>query len=267
MTGKRRRGDLTPDVPTSGAVLSSDVSDLDESLQSLQSLDEAVVAKLTQALEKDIGWQLVQRKAKKRKSEADDHKKPQPSVYHTPAVRLNTHVKIGDLQQLALYILAHDKPIHWVTIQNPFHIEKVVVLLVPGIEFGMFNDQIALHNGTDTSPTGLSLPAPAHNGAESASRTSLSSNLNLTPKKSSDLTPDDYYPVRISAEKLPAPVKAFATIFPHVWPIKAPGDDKMTRLYSPLYAMLQTQFQRTDAEKKVKGPLLPAAVLKHFENK
>ena len=82
--------------------------------------------------------------------------------------------------------------------------------------------------------------------------------------------PDEYLPLKLEADQLPQSIKALANIFPHVWPIKAPGDDRINRVHSPLQAMLQSPLSRSQQEKQadklIKGAK-PVRVSKDWTDK
>ena len=68
--------------------------------------------------------------------------------------------------------------------------------------------------------------------------------------KSSSMSPDDYVPTLLVSEKLPSPLKSLADVFTHLWPVKAPGDDKYGKVHSPLHTMLNSPLTRTQEEKR-----------------
>lgn len=84
------------------------------------------------------------------------------------------------------------------------------------------------------------------------------------------VSPDDYLPTQLLTEKLPTPLKPLADTFVHLWPVKAPGDDRHGKVHSPLHAMLHSPITKTQEEKmednQVKGPK-PAREGKTWENK
>ena len=83
-------------------------------------------------------------------------------------------------------------------------------------------------------------------------------------------SPDDYLPVQLTRDKLPLPLKPLADHFTHLWPVKAPGDDKYGKVHSPLHAMLNSPITKTQEEKRedkqIKGPKL-AREGKNWANK
>lgn len=53
-------------------------------------------------------------------------------------------MKIADLQSLVLYLLADANAPQWVSVRNRTSIRQVVMLMVPGLELGMFNGKVPL---------------------------------------------------------------------------------------------------------------------------
>ncbi|KAL5427173.1 hypothetical protein PMIN06_002207 [Paraphaeosphaeria minitans] len=169
-----------------------------------------------------------------------------PKIIHSHNARLNNSTKISDLQALALYILADGTAPQWVGVESRTSIHKVVVLMVPGLELDMFNGKIPLESrvtDADTNPKRL------------------------------DIGRDDYYPASLKPERLPESLKPLSEVFPHVWPVMGPVENRgknYVKLHSPIHAMLSSQIPKTQEEKhlkksgKHKGPLPQKA--NHWEN-
>jgi RNA exonuclease 1 len=189
-----------------------------------------------------------------------------PAIEHSHHARLQSHVKIGDLQALVLYLLADGNAPQWVSVRSRSNIQKVVMLMVPGLDLGMFNGSVAMDGGSPSTVSKIedtgTLPdagAPALDSAE---------------MKRLRITPDDFYPAALKSSRLPAAMKPLADLFEHVWPVKAPGEhraNQYTRLHSPIHTMLTTQIPRSQDEKNLKkkgnhkGPLPQNS--KHWDNK
>lgn len=181
------------------------------------------------------------RDAKAKRGKERKLERKYPAIVHSNHNLLKGAIKVTDLQALALYILADGTAPTWVSVQNRSSIEKVVVLMVPGLEQGMFNGNIS-----------LTADAP-QNGDTDEARHRLT-RLNMSP--------DDYYPVKLQSDRLPDALKPLSDIFPHVWPTLGVGDHRagqFFRLHSPIHTMLSSQIPRTreDKQKKKnhKGPL------------
>lgn len=218
-------------------------------------------------------WQEVESKgAKRRKKMSQKESGGYPSITHSAHARLNSFVKLGDLQNLALYLIADASAPQWVSVQHHANVRKVVVLMVPGLEAGMFNGSIPLSPAEDNAvggriDTGVTAPTTASTTV-TGDNVSNSSMLAARPDHASaegpgdssrklHASPDDFYPVKLETNRLPEPIQAFGNVFDHIWPIKTPGEDKYARMHSPLAAMLTAPIVKTKEEKKAKGPQYP----------
>ncbi|KAJ4312291.1 hypothetical protein N0V94_007519 [Neodidymelliopsis sp. IMI 364377] len=194
-----------------------------------------------------------------------------PSIEHSHHARLQSHVKITDLQSLVLYLLADGNAPQWVSVRNRTSIRQVVMLMVPGLELGMFNGEVPLDAGaaitTDASTT-KDVPAD------------LSSvPLEVAPTESDKpkylrIAHNEYYPASLKPSRMPSALKPLADIFDHVWPIKAQGEhrgNQFIRVHSPIHTMLTSQIPKSKEEKQMKkngghkGPMPQNS--KHWDNK
>ncbi|KAL9043744.1 MAG: hypothetical protein Q9214_003079 [Letrouitia sp. 1 TL-2023] len=196
------------------------------------------------------GWTLVDKNGKKRKT--DNY----PTLAYAELHTIRSAIGICDLQNLALYCLADGISPQWISVRHHFAVRKAVILCVPGLERGMFDGSIVL------DPPDNKLEVHSY----VASRTADQSNSGV---ERTFLSPDDYLPVRLASDKLCAPLKPLADIFDRLWPIKAPGDDRFSKLYSPLYAMLYSPVPKSQEEKRagknIKGP--KPSDSSHWKNK
>lgn len=186
-------------------------------------------------------WTTVDRSSKRHKKSIHQN---YPQITHAPNARLQSFVKISDLQNLVLYLLADGSGPQWISVRHKKDIERVVCLMVPGLEADMFNANINLDPSQE--PVVKSTSQQADAGAED---NHPSKKLKIT------ISPDDYYPVKLVTPKLPAPLQPFAEMFPHIWPVKTPGE--FNRMHSPLQAMLTSPLPKAKDEKKIKGPKPP----------
>ena len=187
-------------------------------------------------------WKTVSRKKQRAKRSRSPKKETAnyPAISHSPNARLQSKTRIGDLQGLVLYLLADGTAPQWISVRHHHSIRKVVVVMVPGLEKGMFDGSIALES-KDQQSADTSSP---HDGLASA-------------EVRSHPSPDDYYPVKLSSEGLPKPLRALADIFPHLWPVTTPGDDRYCRMHSPLHSMLTSPLPKSKEEKKHRGAQAP----------
>lgn len=167
-------------------------------------------------------WQTVDRHQKKKaKKTPKADSKNYPSFDFSSSSRLNSQIKISDLQSLVLYILADGPSPQFVSVKHRPAIRKVVVLMVPGLEMSMFvkpRESEKHHNRGDRMYT----------------------------------SPDEYYPIKLKEENLPEELRLFADMFPYIWPVKTPGDEKYLKMHSPLHAMLTAPLAKSAEEKNWK---------------
>ncbi|RKF58909.1 putative exonuclease [Erysiphe neolycopersici] len=168
---------------------------------------------LTETVDNDTTYLLPNKKKSKKipKTESDNY----PSITFSEKCKLQTQIKLSDLQSLILYILADGTSPNFVSIRNRSQIRKVVVLMVPGLELSMFDKSLVNNEGPPYS------------------------------------SPDFYYPKKLQADQLPENLQLFAYMFEHVWPVKTPGDDKQMKMYSPIRAMFTAPIPRSNEEKRI----------------
>ena len=216
-------------------------------------------------------------------NEQDKSKGNYPGLTFAELHKLQSCVKVSDLQNLVLYCLADGTSPQWVSVRHHNHVKKAVVLFVPGLEEGMFNGKIALEESRAMSEDTGTM-AEMHMGFDEArdstsflsqrdrdsTVTSITTDLKDSGFKGATTSPDEYLPVRLEPEKLVPPLKPLADVFTHLWPVKAPGDDKYFKVHSPLHAMLTAHITKSQEEKRAKketkGPE-PLGESKHYENK
>jgi RNA exonuclease 1 len=188
-----------------------------------------------------------------------------PAIEHSHHARLQSKLKITDLQSLILYLLADGNAPQWVSVRHRMNIRQVVVLMVPGLELGMFNGDIPLESSSSSKPVDTN---------------DLEKTVESTANKQHDkpkrlhISPDDYYPVSLKPSRLPSALQPLADIFPHVWPISGSGEhrnNQYSRVHSPIHTLLTSQIPKSKEEKQMKkntnhkGPLPQNT--KHWVNK
>ena len=213
-------------------------------------------------------WITVGRGGKKQKM------RNYPSLGFSDLHRLHTSVNVNHLQTLVLYCLADATAPQFVPVRHHGMVRKAVVLLVPGIERGMFDGNILMDEAKEVPIKSSEAQNSTNQFSEGRTENrrpianELGSNgYNIKPPPKS---PDDYLPTRLSPDKLPVPLKPLAHIFSHLWPVKAPGDERYGRVHSPLHAMLNSAIPKSQDDKMedqyIKGPK-PAREGKSWENK
>jgi RNA exonuclease 1 len=212
---------------------------------------------------KDEEWQVVSHQTKKRKINSDSKTlhKSYPEVAFSPSNRLQGVLKISDLQNLILYIMADGTAPQWIAVRNRTEIKKTVVLLVPGLELGMFTGSTPLTSDHNGQPESIDF-----NGVSSSKKNSPTYASKESPDQPNNnrTSPDDYYPSKLDESNIHASLRPLARIFRLVWPVRVPGDEKNSKVYSPIYSMLSSSIPKTKEEKKAKGPAKVKA--SHWQN-
>lgn len=180
----------------------------------------------------DDGWTTIQngRPVKKTKKTPKADSGRYPGITFANTAKLQSKVNLSQLRDLILYIFADGSAPQWVSVKHRPEFRKIVAIWVPGLEEAMFKSTVDFSAYNDKGPN--------NTGAGQATERVLTS-------------PDDYYPRVLKKDSLPEALKSFADMFPHLWPIKAPGDEKTSRLHSPIHTMLTAPLPKS---KEGKGP-------------
>ncbi|KAK4131808.1 hypothetical protein BT67DRAFT_426466 [Trichocladium antarcticum] len=161
------------------------------------------------------GWQTIERgrpvKKHKKVPGADSNRYPAIHFSEQQA-RLQAKINVSSLRDLILYLFADGPAPQWVSVKHRPEFRKIVTIMIPGLEEAMFKENVDFSTYSS---------APSDQAAERA-----------------DTSPDDYYPRALKKEALAQPLQPFADMFPHIWPVRAPGDDKYSKLHSPIQSML-----------------------------
>ncbi|KAI5301493.1 hypothetical protein KEM56_001667 [Ascosphaera pollenicola] len=172
--------------------------------------------------------------------------------------QLQTALKIRDLQSLVLHCFGEGTAPRWVTMTHSGHVRKVVVLMVPGLEMGMFSGHIKLSEAeNDTTDTVM---ANTENAAGPTENEVLEQLSDLERwKRGIPLRQTQFCPVKLSRNSLPTALQPMADMFEHIWPVKTPGDTKYNKIHSPLLAMLgvakdaKKERARLELERKIQA--------------
>ncbi|KAI1131280.1 hypothetical protein F5Y10DRAFT_72775 [Nemania abortiva] len=177
------------------------------------------------------GWETVDRQSKKAKKAK---KIPQPASSNYPSISFNYNAKLQSkisleqLRNLVLYIFAEGVSPQWVAIANRPQFRKIVAIMVPGLEEAMFKPDVDFATYNQQC-------------------------FDLDQKSRVLTSPDDYYPRLLKRDELPEILKDFADMFPHLWPVKTPGNEKYGFMRSPLGTMLTAPTEKTKEEKTARG--------------
>lgn len=204
-------------------------------------------------------WQIVDRKQRRkpRRKRAGDEKDRIKYPQLTCHGQITMPIRIADLQALTLYTLADGLAPNWVAFKHVHHTKKVVVLMVPGLEDGMFDGSISIDNdpglGLNQDSQRNSQTEGPGNGAERREDRSYAWDSRGTTRFHGERNPTS-----MTVESLPPAVQPLAKIFEDFWQVKAPGDSRYSKLHSPIQAMLISPLPQSKENKVIKGPKPPA---------
>jgi RNA exonuclease 1 len=194
------------------------------------------------------------KKAKKKRKTEDGTRIKYPTLTWAEG-KLQSSVRIADLQALLLYCFSDGVAPQWISMRHSGNVRKVAVLMVPGLELGLFDGSIALEG--EPNP----LDTEGREQADTSDFTRWKQGLPPSDKSSR------YNPRPLSREFLPKSLQLLADIFPQVWPIRAPGDSKYNKVHSPLQAMLLSAPSKSrDPDGFSKGPR-PPRIAKDFASR
>lgn len=201
-------------------------------------------------------WKTIEQNGgpKKKRRGADGEKIKYPSLTYVEG-RLQSSIRISDLQGLLLYCFSDGVAPQWISIKHSGHVRKIVVLMVPGLELGMFDGSVPLEDKPVCADQGESADS------ETAGEDQTESNMDDFTRWKQGLPPANkskqFNPRPLSRENLPEPLQPLADMFPHIWPVKAPGDSKYNKVHSPLQAILLSALPKSKEHDNQKGPKPP----------
>ncbi|KAL4758524.1 RNA exonuclease [Aspergillus foveolatus] len=181
-----------------------------------------------------------------------------PTLTYVEGRTLQSSIRIADLQNLLLFCFADGVAPQWIAVKNTTRIRKAVFLMVPGLELGMLDGKVPLDGSEMKEVKGTD----AEDGTEDTRAAEFARwKEGLPPQDRSHL----FSPRPLSRDNVPEPLQPLADVFPHAWPVRAPGDSKYNKVHSPLQAVLLTSVPK-EKEKKTKGPK-PPRVDKNYTSK
>ncbi|KAJ5125091.1 uncharacterized protein N7515_008916 [Penicillium bovifimosum] len=203
--------------------------------------------------------------ASKKRKRVDGEKVKYPDLTYAEG-KLQAPIRIADLQGLLLYCFADGIAPQWISMKHSGHVRKVVVLMAPGLEMGMFDGTIRVNGAPTAEEQAAQEQEP--NSAEPTENTQQDERtVDYEHWKQGLPLPDRstrFNPRSLHRDNLPSPLQPLADIFPHIWPVKAPGDNKYNKVHSPLQAILMSSAPKSkDDQSRAKGAK-PARVEKGF---
>ncbi|KAJ5900083.1 hypothetical protein N7495_004827 [Penicillium taxi] len=192
-------------------------------------------------------------KMPKKKKRVDGEKGKYPQVTYTGG-KMQTPVRIADLQSLLLFCFADGLAPQWLSIKFPKSMRKAVILMVPGLELDMFNGKLSLDDSTTTDDGGIVSPDKPAEEEETAEDKPTEEKLTEFERWKAGLPLEDkssqFSPRKLSETETPPVLRPLSELFDHVWPVKAPGDTKYHKVHSPLQAMLLAPVPKVKKEKE-----------------
>ncbi|KAG6063546.1 hypothetical protein E4U32_001141 [Claviceps aff. humidiphila group G2b] len=180
-------------------------------------------------------WQVVSRPSKKSKKVPRPGKGSYPALVFSPNARLQSKISLSNLRDLITYIFADGAGPQWIGVSHRPQFRKIVAIMVPGLEEAMFKADVDFLTYNDGNGNDI-----ADSEDEEERRRAAAS-------------PDDYYPRALKKENLPDPLKPFADMFAHLWPVKTPGDDRHGKMHSPIATFLTTPTPKDKSNKQASG--------------
>lgn len=257
MAGKRKRG-------------GPGYRDDDDPVKDLSSGNGFGVAQMLNQLNEagdEVNTQEASAMNKQKRKRVDGEKVKYPVLTYVEG-RLQSSIRIADLQSLLLYCFSDGIAPQWISVKHSGHVRKVVMLMVPGLEMGMFEGSIPLE---DASQRGEGVIDKGPEDTKDTKDTDDKDDKDEKDEKDENedpkedflrwkqgLPPQDkshrFNPRPLVREQLPVPLEPLADMFPHIWPVKAPGDGKYNRVHSPLQAILLSALPKNKDNNGAKGP-------------
>ncbi|PNP59515.1 hypothetical protein THARTR1_01005 [Trichoderma harzianum] len=185
-------------------------------------------------------WQTVTRPKKKAKKVPRPGKGGYPGLSFSPNARLQSMLSLNNLRDLITYIFADGTGPQWISVTHRPQFRKIVAIMVPGLEEALFKADVDYASFNELRDVNVDRGSQGNADKDAHPYSS----------------PDAYYPRKLDKDTLPEPLKPFADMFPHLWPVKTPGDDKHGKMHSPLAAFLTAPAPKEKTSQK--GGVKPA---------
>jgi RNA exonuclease 1 len=271
---KRKRGNPRGD-PLSGrsnrfAVLEGLPDTSKEDREELQASQQPSKRTKRGAKREELGASSDQDLRHDAKDEISSSTKPR--LVFAGTHRVNSTLRLGALQQLILYCIADDVAPNWIGVHKHAQVRKAVILMVPGLEKGMFTGDLKIDEPTLSNDQGLNPTADETAKPDNGKSPGKDDSRDSGAVKDDDFrtvgkNPDDCLPISLEYRQLHAALQPLGAIFDRVWPVKTPGDDRYNRLYSPVQAILSCPLPKSESEKKQRRhPLSTPAKLERERN-
>ncbi|KAF2200415.1 hypothetical protein GQ43DRAFT_373900 [Delitschia confertaspora ATCC 74209] len=153
----------------------------------------------------------------------------------SPSCHLEKPVTVRMLQEFALFLLSDGYPPKWLSIKEATRIQRVVMLMVPGLEMAMFEKNADWGLLSDSSSPDLQQMIKKFGADLSIQRSE-----------------NDHQPKRLLPADLHAPLQPLAAIFTHVWPVLTEEAGSSLNVASPAESVIYSPIQCTWEEKSIR---------------
>jgi RNA exonuclease 1 len=230
------------------------------SLDDSNAHERGVADTLSRAQDDTPNTERPNNNATKKRKRVDGEKVKYPDLSHGDG-KLQSSIRIADLQGLLLYCFADGIAPQWISIKHSGHVRKVVVLMVPGLEMGMFDGTIPVKKVKENSEETKSIQVPLSEPPQDDRSVDFERWKQGLPQEDRS---HRFNPRPLVRDNLPQPLQPLADIFPHIWPVKAPGDNKYNKVHSPLQAILLSSAPKSKNDESRGKGARPAKVEKGF---
>ncbi|KAI0293180.1 hypothetical protein B0F90DRAFT_1670908 [Multifurca ochricompacta] len=186
----------------------------------------------------DAQWERVEKRKAKKKKKLDTKLDVNPPrfLYSNPEIKKRKEaVGISDVRDLVLHIIADTPPPSWIRVQNQPNIQKLVVLLVPGLTSTVLSLPPLPTSATENPNLPIPIPLPSDSPPS-------------TQPAPSDL-PSSIDPRSEEAAALYGGVPFIARTFSHACPTFAPGDT--IRMHSVLNTFFQAPVSGEEKKRRL----------------
>ncbi|KAF8496216.1 hypothetical protein F5888DRAFT_1706478 [Russula emetica] len=175
------------------------------------------------------------KKAKKNRREARRANPPRFLYSNAEITKRRDPVGVNDIRDLVLHIIADAPPPSWIRVQNPHSIQKLVVVLVPGLTSTVLSLPPLPTSATENPNLPITIPLPPSPPPP-------------TPSSPPDL-PSSVDPRSEEAAALYGGIPFIARTFSHGCPTRAPGD--ANRMHSVLNTFFQAPVSGEEKKRRL----------------
>ncbi|KAH9965648.1 hypothetical protein BJV74DRAFT_869879 [Russula compacta] len=185
--------------------------------------------------DQSVDAQWVKVKVERRKRKARRANPPRFLYSNSEITKRRDPVGINDIRDLVLHIIADSPPPSWIRVQNPNNIQKLVVLLVPGLTSTVLSLPPLPTSATENPNVPIPIPFPPDPPLS-------------TPSAPPDL-PSSIDPRSEEAAALYSGIPFIVRTFSHACPTRAPGDTN--RMHSVLNTFFQAPVSGEEKKRRL----------------